>query len=799
MTRAGSAAIVVVAVGMWVTGVMPVIHISTVFFVFCISHSDSGKPLLQRRLKAMGTKRKQRKKMSVRDIPYERCFEEAGMIETERGRYTHTYEIIPPSRTKEMTYSPKRVRKAMKKIFRTFGEMPFQFVIRNYLIDEGEYLKKIQIPPGRHEKINACIDSYNSILADNVGIGHNNYESRVYLTVTAECEDVCDAEEIFQRLDEDVKTVFKEMYGYTAKPMMLDERLMVLSNIYNPAEAEQKILESDNSESEKKRPFRNRRNATTKERIAPSFISYERTLLKMDQKYVRLFFMNALPGDMPDSLFCDITAVSGNSILSVSYLPVDSKRGYMAAERLVEANTREEAVAVRDTIADRRERRTEVIKTKLKEDEDAYFNDAAEEVLGDLEEPGEPMLLTTIVIALISDTQDELERDSTLLKLAAYKYGCQIRCCDLLQKEAFQSVLPLNCDRVNYKRAFTLGKIAGVLPVNVHGLFETRPMFQGLNMINDNFIFADRRSCPVGLITGVGHSGKTFSIKRDAMNALMTTDDAVFILTKKPEEYKGVMEAVGGNASYFIPDPFEKDENYALSGDTVALQNLFLMACMTVQNGYYRQKYLSTEKEKIRSRITQEAQMLSYQRFGTMDDANEYARSHGEAFAYYLDAFGMMKAERDNCFSRLNILPCENDLTMLMNLDWLWNYAVAEKKNNRTVWIYLDGADEFLYTTECSDYLLSIMDMAAKIQVPLTMVLDDAVHIVTDQDAAIEADYFIKKDFFLQISFNGPDRAEMVCGSAEYQSDTCALYDGQGAGGGRSDHAYAECGFYGSL
>ena len=682
----------------------------------------------------------------LKDIPYVRCYVEAGMIEVSNGSFTHTYEIIPPYRAKEMTYSARKTRAALRKIFGLFGDMSFQFVIRNNLISREEYLKRIQLPMENHTAINGIIESYNSLLAENVDIGHNNYESRVYLTVTVSGGNAGEAAERFENLDELVGAAFGDLYGYSAKPLSLSERLALLGDIYH--QGERKDVNTST--------VGKRRRKTTKEQIAPESISYERTYIEMSGKYIRMLFMNVLPGEIPDSLLCDLTAVSGNSIVSVSYEPLDSEVGLYSANSLVEANTSVETIPIRDTVADRREGRMKTVKKARSENEEEYFNLASLSLFRESAEKEEPVILTTIIIALISDSRDELERDSTLLKLAAYKYGCQIRTCDLLQREAFQSVLPLNYDGVHFKRAFGMEKISAVLPINVQKLFETRPMFQGLNMINDNMIFADRRSCPVGLITGIAHSGKTFAIKRDAMNALMTTEDRVFILTEKPEEYRSFMERGDGGVIYHTPDPFAKDESYALTGDAGVLKQLFLTACMTVASGYYRKKYLSAEKAGIRTKIMQEAQMLVYQGFDAIEDVTSYVKGKEEAFSYFLAAFGNLRADRPEDAGRLNIVPCENDLMKLVMLDYLWNVAIAERKRNKNVWIYVDGADEFLYSTECSDYLLSVMDLAAKLQVPLTLVLDDAVHIVTDQDASIEADYFVKKVAFFKFLSMGP-------------------------------------------
>ena len=696
---------------------------------------------------------------SAKDVPFERCYEEAGMIEVKKGCFTHGYEIAAPMKPKEMTYSAKKVRAGMRKVFALFGDMSFQFVMRNHLIDTAEYLKRIQVQVGRYKQgdgadsrtgvpgdgIGRWIGAYNRMLEENADIGHNNYESRVYLTVTIECDYAAEAEERFGELDGRVADAFKELYGYEARPLSIRERLCLLYEMYHPGSEGGKEIFSE------KRRLRNPR-----EMVAPERVVYEKSQILLGKKYVRMFFMNLMPSEIPESLLCDLMAVSGNSAISVCYSPVDAKLGHETAERLVDENTKKETVAIRATVADRRAGRSEVIKQPKSENEETYFHTAALSLFDGAVEDGTDVLLTTMVISLICDSNDELERNSVLLRLAAYKYGCQLRVCDLMQRKAFQSVLPLNHVRVNYGRVFPSKRIAAVLPVNVQGLFETRPMFQGLNVINDNFVFADRRSCPVGLITGTAHSGKTFAVKRDAMNTLLMTEDSVFILTKRPDEYRGFMEAVDGGEADFTTDPFCKDKDYALNGDAGMLGRLFLSACMTMNEGFYRKKYLTAEKDMIRDKIEQEAEMLMYQGFDTLEDARAYAEDKREAFPYFLSAFGGAGIGTGENFRRLNVLPCKNDTVMLMMLDFLWNYAVAERKRNRNIAIYVDGADEFLYSAACSDYLLSVMDMAAKMQVALTLVLDDPVHIVTDQDAAIEADYFVRKVSFFKFLSMGP-------------------------------------------
>ena len=165
-----------------------------------------------KRVKAMG-KQKRKNTAASRDIPYERCYEEAGMIETDRGVYTHAYEIIPPKKTKEMTYSRERARDGIRKIFRLASKGTFQFVIRNARIPVNDYLEKIQLKAAGNASLQTHIEAYNGFLSKNVAIGHNNHESRVYLAISTDGTDAGGAMEEFDAADIAISQAFDELYG----------------------------------------------------------------------------------------------------------------------------------------------------------------------------------------------------------------------------------------------------------------------------------------------------------------------------------------------------------------------------------------------------------------------------------------------------------------------------------------------------------------------------------------------------------------------------------------------------------
>ena len=54
------------------------------------------------------------------------------------------------------------------------------------------------------------------------------------------------------------------------------------------------------------------------------------------------------------------------------------------------------------------------------------------------------------------------------------------------------------------------------------------------------------------------------------------------------------------------------------------------------------------------------------------------------------------------------------------------------KEKNKNIWLFVDGVDELLYSTTGSDFMIALLERTEKLHVPVTLVIDDSVHIFTN-------------------------------------------------------------------
>lgn len=704
-------------------------------------------------------------------IPYLRCYEEHGMFEIEPHKYSVTYAIDAPEELSGEQYVKNVAYNCMENILVALRGFTFRFTIRNSHISEDDYLKSISLQENREPQINNIIRDYNDVLKENVNIGHNNFKMSLYLTVVTDAEVPDDALARFQSIEDTLVSEFRTLYGYEVKLLSLSERLEVLYDIYHP-DADSPAFGSkvDYDGNGFSIASMKRMKMNTKDVIAPKFYeAKELNYFRLGDKFGRMLFINSIPAKVSDSLLSDLISISSNSMLSVTYQPIDADFGFNTSANLVKNNIEVRNISIRDTIEDRKKHRIERKETMIKETEEEYFNKAALNVFTDSAAKDQPVMLTTFVVALFSDTLEDLERDTTLLKISASKYACPIKPFDLQQHDAFVSVLPLGSMKVDVPRLFNVDRLSKLLPVNIQSLFEREVTLQGLNEINDNFVLIDRRNYPLGLIAGMKTSGKTFAMKREVVNTLMTTDDAVIIVAPRfkgeDTDYEPFVSSLDGKVfEPILTDLFSADNDYGLTDSRASFKKMFLETFITLKLGFHKKRYTSEELQTVYDEVSKEAAALC--EYDDYVAAVTYARNHGNDFKLFNKAVATYIPTNeypDFNAARLNLVYFSTPSELLLQIDYLWNYVIAMKKANRNVWIYIDGIDEFMYSPVASDYLIGLLDKCKTLKVPMTMVVQDSAKIVSNDTAKIEFDYLLEKvEYFKLLSQGVIERRKYV-------------------------------------
>ena len=92
----------------------------------------------------LGIDMKKRKNINTSMIPYDKCFENSGIISSANGAYSKSYRVVNEKKT-DSTIDLEHIYMSIAELYVGLKDTTFQFVIRNAVIDKEEYLKEIQI------------------------------------------------------------------------------------------------------------------------------------------------------------------------------------------------------------------------------------------------------------------------------------------------------------------------------------------------------------------------------------------------------------------------------------------------------------------------------------------------------------------------------------------------------------------------------------------------------------------------------------------------------------------------------
>ncbi len=676
-------------------------------------------------------------------IPYEKCYESTGIIYLD-GKYTKMYLVdeIDPQNVKD--YDAQIASKKMEDLLESFPrDISFQFLVHNRLVDKKQYLSRLFYDPREYEGMEDIVESYDEVIMENFEIGHNNVRKVLYFVVSLKALTADDANVRFMELEKDIEDSFSKMYGITIKALSLNDRLKVMYQIYNPlGDKFGDIIRL--SEDEKEMDLANLKymKLSTKDLVAPSSMNTGVSLVdygilneKTDKPlYFRSFFINMVPEDISPSFVSDITNISSNMLFSTIYEPLDEEAGFNAAAKIVKEDTVITKKAKRDTVKDRKNHVTATVEELKRRTEEAYFTRQAVEMLKKVVASSGRAYNCTFVITLYSEELEMLDVDTELLNISAAKFDTSIRALDFMQDKGIMSCLPLGKSFVDAYRVLDTKRLSKLSPIGVADAVKKDGLFCGLNSINDTLILLNRKNNVnlSGIITGTEHSGKTYQMKREILNAVMGSDDRISIISRN-NEYDSFVKRLGGTVKDFsVPDIFEIEKGYGLIGDDLESKRCYLDALFTSLN--VGKDVLDEEAENIGLKVEAEVgKFIEDLRQSDELDMTEIYLKGKEKYPLIskgINAFHeKYDAEMDDNSGKVTVYKASDDSETLMLLDYLWNKGIKEKKQGISNWIFIDDADDILRTVEGAEFFVKFLTDTSDMQTITTFVIKDSLSL----------------------------------------------------------------------
>lgn len=675
-------------------------------------------------------------------IPYTRVYED-GMIEQASSdknapnRFSVVYHISDVPAAVIAKADPRDLKIALAKLLDGFAEdVSYQFYVVNSKTSADEFLDKTLLAKKKDETYNKAVEAYNSIITENAGLGHNNMQKDKYIAFSLRTKYPQDAADRFEEIRVKAEELFAELCGIQITRLTTAERLNQIYSVYNVggdafgARAGMDMETFNLSDLSYMK-------LTTKDLVAPRSMKVEKTHVVLNDKvYAKTFFINNFPVAMSNNLISDLTNVSSTMIYSSFYQPLPTDKGFEIAKAAVADNTVVRYRHDKATLADRKSGNVVKQRELVNKSEGAYFANEALEVLTDSKASDNKIFMCSFLITLFSDNTVDLERDTKLLTVSATKFAFQIKSLDWAQAEGLASNLPLGACMVDVKRVFSVDKLCALNPLDIQASLRQSGVYYGINSINDNLILLNRKNsaAPNGLITGVRNAGKSYQVKREIVNNLITTNDLVFLIAN-PHEYKQYDKFVqrfdGATITEGNFNPFRIVDDYGVVDDGTSLKEEFLTAlCSSVLN--FRQTMNDTDAMDRAEKLLAEIKSFSKQNIQQYSDAIAFIHAHATEYPLMDSTFNsreyspLLKQYTDGDKlhgKRLNYFKVPDAISLLIVLERIWSIMIGYKKKNVSTWIYIDSIDEVLSNPEGARYLRHLLKLSNILQNPITIVV----------------------------------------------------------------------------
>ena len=267
--------------------------------------------------------------------------------------------------------------------------------------------------------------------------------------------------------------------------------------------------------------------------LTPSALEISPTFVRLGVKYARTIFVFSYPRYLNTNWFSPVINMDKIFDISMYVHPVDTAAILKTLRRKVaqvqsQISMREEKGLVRDPILDTAYRDLEELRDKLQQAQERLF-------------------YFGLYITVYGLSEEELTRAETDIKSTLEARLVYTKPALFQQAEGFETVLPLNQDKLGINTYLNSSPISSSFPFVSFDLTSNKGVLYGINRHNSGLILFDRFSLPNAnsVIFGTSGAGKSYLVKLEVLRSLMWGIDVIVIDPER--EYEYLAQAVGGS------------------------------------------------------------------------------------------------------------------------------------------------------------------------------------------------------------------------------------------------------------
>lgn len=550
--------------------------------------------------------------------------------------------------------------------------------------------------PMAEDGMDGCRKEVNAVLEKDAA-GKSSVVTERYITVSYNCRSVDEAREYFDRVEAGLNARFRAL-GSDMTTLDADGRLRVNHGFYRPEERQDYTFDLHDAR---------RKGHSFKDYICPDSAEFKPSYFRLGNRYGRALFLRNYASELSDKIISDLTAVSGDIMMSIDFLVVPTD------EAVQDTQTRLLGIDTNITKWQERQNRNNnfsaIVPYPMEQQRKAI-----EDFLKDITDRDQKMMQAVITLVHTADSLEQLDADTELLMQAARSQMCQLGVLRFQQLEGLTTALPFGVRRLDIFRTLTTESLAVFVPFRAAEIYQPSGVYYGRNAVTESLIKIDRSQLKNGngFILGVPGGGKSMLAKWEILCKRLIGQADIIIIDPE-REYGRLVRALGGEVinvsagSDTHINPFDMTGDYNDGKNPIVLKSELIMSlCQMVRGGDLgaREKSIigrCTENvcdEYVNSGYTSAVPTLRELREELLrqpeDEAQKLALELELFTSGTLDVFAhKSNVDVDNsliCYDILDLGEQLQPVGMLIVLDSIFNRIIRNRAKGRQTVIVID-------------------------------------------------------------------------------------------------------------
>ncbi len=727
------------------------------------------------------------KRTTIATMPYESFVSNYVMLNRSNVRvgkstvnlYSKSY-LVP-----DINYSslPKKQQKDLHSLYiellNGFDDTTsLQISLLNSRINKEEFKNTILLKE-KNDGLDHLRRELNMILRDKITNGQNGLQCRKIFTVTTSATNFEEANTVFFNIEAHMINVLKRM-GTEPIALNANERVRLIADILRDVDTP--ILPCSRDEFARQ---------AEKQHCCPEYMEFKKDHFIYDDKFARCIAFQKYPASIMDCILKDITDTNQSLIISENLDFIEQSEAIRMLQRKT-TDMKQEAISKVNKVSNASKGAfvDPIEGTELQKNTEQALS-----FLTALQEKNEKMTRGHIIIMLIADSLDELNKNTEAIKIILRKHQIQPTKCTGLQEVAFNSVMPVgnssSIDKENnlqIRRTLSSSATAGFMPFNARELLHKDGLYYGQDKFTKALILFNRLFLknPNGFFFGVPGSGKSFLAKLEILLAILQTNDEVIVIDPE-NEYSNLAELLGGEVIYIsqhsntyinpldlIENPDKKDKKYdpikakldlllsifsAILGDTeiTPIQRTTIDEVMLIT---YKNHKNPTLKEYY-------AELVKYEENASTEEIKADTAYLRQALHLYVHGSMNLFSNQTNVsikkrFIVYNISGLGNSmrtLGMMIVLENIWDRIAKNRQKNIGTRIYIDEMYLLFKSEQSANFFYELYKRARKwggIPTGITQNVDDLLR------SKLARTMLSNTQFVVMLSQNATDREQLA-------------------------------------